>query len=119
VGGGGACGAAKSDGLTIPDLLQKHNLETVDLVKMDIEGSEFELFRSPGWLTRVTALCMEVHPQYGDPREIIEALENHDFECVVADSEFRPVGDPKQAEFIYSWRSAQRHTMCSLKALTK
>src|SRR5262249_29946120 len=39
VGGGGACGALKSDGLTILDLLQKYSLETVDLVKMDIEGS--------------------------------------------------------------------------------
>jgi hypothetical protein len=103
VGGGGACGAMGSSGLTISDLLQKHSLDVVDLVKMDIEGSEFELFRSPEWLSRVSALCMEVHPKYGNPQEIITALERHAFDYVVADQDFRPVENLERAVFIYAW----------------
>lgn len=104
VGGGGACGEENSHGLTIPELLQKHNLESVDLVKMDIEGSEFELFRSPEWLTRISALCMEVHPKYGNPQEVITALEQHAFDFVVADQNFLSVDNLERAEFIYAWK---------------
>ncbi len=104
IGEGGKGDDGKSSRLTIPELLQKHGLESVDLVKMDIEGSEFALFRSPEWLTRVSALCMEVHPEYGDPQEILTALEDHAFDFVITDALFRPAKDLRQASFIYAWK---------------
>lgn len=109
IGGGGQCDDGKTCRTTLPDLLRKHNIESVDLLKMDIEGSEFALFRSPEWLSCVSALCMEVHPKYGDPQEIITALERQNFIFVVADSEFHPVQNLKQAEFIYAWKSRGKY----------
>jgi hypothetical protein len=105
IGEGGMGDDGKSCRMTIPDLLQKHDIESFDLVKMDIEGSEFALFRSPEWLTRVSAVCMEVHPDYGEPQEILAALERHAFDVVVTDVMFRPVEDLKHAGFIYAWKS--------------
>lgn len=91
--------------MTILDLLAKHELECVDLLKIDIEGSEFDLFRSPEWLKRVSALCMEVHPEYGNPQEIITALKSHGFTFVAASRDFSTVEDFKYAEYIYAWKS--------------
>jgi hypothetical protein len=111
VGRGGMCDDDNKSRATILDLLKKHHLETVDLVKMDIEGSEYDVFRSPEWLDRVNALCMEVHPACGDPQEILTALESHAFDFAVTDCEFRPVEDLKRADFIYAWkkRSETKH----------
>jgi hypothetical protein len=111
IGDGGKCDDGKSSRMTISELLQKHGLESVDLVKLDIEGSEFAIFRSPEWLTRVSALCMEVHPEYGDPQEILTTLKCHAFDVVITDAVFQPVKDLKQEFFIYAWksRSATKH----------
>lgn len=48
---------------TVPDLLDEAGWSNVDLVKMDIEGTEDELLsRDNSWLERVRALCLEIHP---------------------------------------------------------
>lgn len=48
---------------TVPELLAKAKWDSVDLVKMDIEGSEDELLsKTSGWLSRVGALVLEIHP---------------------------------------------------------
>lgn len=106
IGTGGKADDGKSSRMTIPELLQKHGLESVDLVKIDIEGSEFALFQSPEWLTRVSTLCMEVHPKYGDPLEILTALEGHAFDFIITDVRFRPTKDLRQACYIYAWKSS-------------
>lgn len=45
------------------DLFAEAQFETVDLVKMDVEGAESEIFgsRNMEWLTRVSALSVEFH----------------------------------------------------------
>ena len=37
------------------------HVRTVDLVKVDIEGAEVELFQSPTWVDRVRSLVIETH----------------------------------------------------------
>lgn len=48
---------------TISSLMSEHGVERVDLMKMDIEGTESEILQ-PGadWLLAVQALIVEVHP---------------------------------------------------------
>jgi FkbM family methyltransferase len=55
---------------TIPALLDEMAWDEVDLVKMDIEGTELELFQTGGaWLQRVKRIVMEIHPNTS-PEEI-------------------------------------------------
>jgi len=89
---------------TIPGLLDKHNIDQVDLLKMDIEGSEFSLFEDPDWLTRINAICMEVHQEFGDPKQITDVLNNFGFTFKVADENLNLTEDPESVNYIYAWK---------------
>jgi Methyltransferase FkbM domain len=106
VGNGGMFENSSFRKLTIDSILEQHNMDHVDFLKMDIEGSEFELFSSHGWLERVTALSMEVHSDYGDPRSVLDALVKHKFGYTIADVDLTRVDDVRRANFIYARRIA-------------
>jgi FkbM family methyltransferase len=51
--------------------------ENVDLVKIDIEGSEEELFAGElGWLDRVGAMLVEIHPDLVDVDRVVQRIES-------------------------------------------
>jgi FkbM family methyltransferase len=57
-----ANGGSVVAGVTMDDLLDRFELDHVDLVKLDIEGSEKAVFSSSTrWLTSVDALVIELH----------------------------------------------------------
>lgn len=60
-----ACAPEESDfqGITIPDLLRQYGVEAIDILKIDIEGSERQLFfeGETDWLNRVKFLIIELH----------------------------------------------------------
>jgi hypothetical protein len=48
----------------------------VDVLKVDIEGSEYELVKNyPGLLERTRVCAMEVHEAGGAPEDLMRALE--------------------------------------------
>jgi FkbM family methyltransferase len=51
--------------LSLEDLLRRHGIgagEPIDLLKIDVEGAEVDLFRqTPPWLDRVQTLVIELH----------------------------------------------------------
>jgi FkbM family methyltransferase len=49
--------------VTIPELMKQHGLPRIDILKIDIEGSERELLmkEDPAWLDDVTLLVIELH----------------------------------------------------------
>ena len=50
------------DAVTLDTALARAGLPAADLVKIDIEGAETELFRAPGnWRDAVTTLAVEIH----------------------------------------------------------
>lgn len=51
------------DTVTIPELLKTNQWAQIDLLKIDIEGSEYELFKNNAdeWLPFVTMLMIETH----------------------------------------------------------
>ncbi|MGD0547445.1 MAG: FkbM family methyltransferase [Terracidiphilus sp.] len=53
------------EGWDLPSLIELSGFAQIDLLKMDIEGAEAEVFRSgaPQWLGRVRNLCIELHGQ--------------------------------------------------------
>lgn len=85
-------------------LLDRYQLNWIDMVKVDIEGSEFSLFEDPTWLKRVGMLSMEVHPEWGNPQMILDVLRAQGFEVRISDPLFQPCS-PDKAEFLYAWRS--------------
>lgn len=49
---------------TVEELLDEHGLDWVDILKVDIEGAEAELFARPSFLARVGLVVIELHPPY-------------------------------------------------------
>ncbi|OON81411.1 FkbM family methyltransferase [Streptomyces tsukubensis] len=53
--------------LTVGDLLDKHGLDRIDLLKMDIEGGEAQvLAQVEPWMDRVDRIVVEIHDKYID-----------------------------------------------------
>ena len=52
--------ASSIPAVTLDDLIRDHG--EIDLLKLDIEGSELEVFQeNTGWLDKVTAINIELH----------------------------------------------------------
>jgi FkbM family methyltransferase len=80
--------------IQIPDLIDQYNLDSIDFLKIDIEGSEFGLFNQKEdltWLNKVHRIAMEVHPPFGDPNSIANLLKNHGLETWITDNSSRRV----------------------------
>lgn len=76
-------------------LLDAHGFDRVDLLKMDIEGSEFALFDGPcAWLDRVRRITMEVHPNHGDVPPLVRQLEARGFRVWTTDDRGHPTPTP-------------------------
>jgi FkbM family methyltransferase len=59
-------GASGVKALTIPNILAQSGHETIDILKLDVEGAELELF-SDGceeWLSRVKVIIIELHDRF-------------------------------------------------------
>jgi FkbM family methyltransferase len=70
--------------ITIPEIISDHQLERIDLLKVDIEGSEKELFAAPApWLGQVDAICVELHDWFkaGCSRSFFAAVEDFSVEA--------------------------------------
>lgn len=54
---------ADVQGIDLTSFMQEQNISVIDLLKIDIEGAEVELFQAPYayWLTRTRILVIELH----------------------------------------------------------
>lgn len=59
----GGDGAINIPSVSIADIIRDNNLDTVDFIKMDIEGAEVEIFDSNNldWLNNVSSMNIEFH----------------------------------------------------------
>jgi FkbM family methyltransferase len=48
-------------GMTMRTLMEKVGLDSIDLLKMDIEGAEIEAFENCDWIDSVQAIAVELH----------------------------------------------------------
>ena len=69
--------------LTVEDVLTMNNIDVLDILKIDIEGSEMELFDSQyeSWLPRVRCLIIELHDsiKHGSSTSFFSAISRYDF----------------------------------------
>lgn len=74
-------------GITIPALMQRYGARRNLIVKVDIEGGEFALFRSnTGWLDHTDLLIAETHdwlfPGQGTSSTLFQAVAGRTFEVI-------------------------------------
>lgn len=68
---------------TFDNVLTTHKLETIDIVKMDIEGSEKEVFEGDTrWLANTRCLIIELHDRMkpGCSKAVFEAINRYNFD---------------------------------------
>jgi len=74
-------------GFTMLEILATSDFRQVDLLKVDIEGAEVELFRNDlGWLDRVGAIAIEFHGRSRDESGFDQVLAEHGFKVYEEDS---------------------------------
>jgi FkbM family methyltransferase len=74
-------------GFTMEEILASSAFQQVDLLKVDIEGAEVELFRNDlGWLDRVGAIAIEFHGRSRDESGFDQMLTEHGFKVCAEDS---------------------------------
>ena len=69
----------------MPGILGQYNINYVDLLKIDIEGAEKEVFENqPDWLSKVSVIAIELHDRFkpGCSRSFYRAVEEFPIEGV-------------------------------------
>jgi FkbM family methyltransferase len=78
--------------LSMDKIIEAHDLEQIDFLKIDIEGSEFGLFQGElSWLWRVRRIAMEVHCAFGNPLSLAQRLRENCFDVSILDNRGRRV----------------------------
>lgn len=95
--------------ISMPQVISKHDISRIGLLKMDIEGSEFAVLGSAGnlaWLKLVDQLVLEVHQEFGNAAELVRRVESHGFAAEVRDADGRRVGlNSSKAGYAYFRRT--------------
>jgi FkbM family methyltransferase len=69
--------------ITIDEIMKENNLEFIDLLKIDIEGGEKELFESnyENWLPRTKNIAIELHDgiKMGSSKSFFKAISKYNF----------------------------------------
>jgi FkbM family methyltransferase len=87
-------GPGKRDvpGITVTNLMSQHQIDKIDLMKMDIEGAEVEVFsaQDTSWLLKTRALAVESHDRIRreSSRIFFDQILKHDFLIEVRGEKF-------------------------------
>jgi FkbM family methyltransferase len=99
---------------SMKQIIEQHGLATIDFLKIDIEGSEFDLFsRETAWLACVNKIAMEVHADYGRVDNLVGILKTNGFRVWLIDNERRVVKPERNSNGYlfarkHSWQSPAR-----------
>lgn len=72
---------------SIDDIMKDNNWNRIDILKLDIEGSEKEIFSSgyESWLPKTKVLIVETHDRFvkGSSKAVFAAISKYDFSCTI------------------------------------
>ena len=69
------------DALTVSSLCERFQIKSIDLLKVDIEGAEIELFSHDAWVDRVSCIMIELHDRFRPGcTEVVHRSLDHNFE---------------------------------------
>ncbi|MBW1668769.1 MAG: FkbM family methyltransferase [Deltaproteobacteria bacterium] len=96
----GRCHTINVPSLTLADIFEENDLQRCNMLKMDCEGSEYEiLYNCPAhYLQSVDQMAIEVH-RGADPRHDIQSLEAH-----LRNSGFVCRQNRRNRNMLYAWR---------------
>jgi FkbM family methyltransferase len=104
-------------GVTLDKLMSDLNLSYVDMLKLDIEGSEKELFENSGtWIGKVGVIVAELHDQFrsGCARSAYLATKDFDLEWRVGETVFFA-----RKDYVADVRSGRNELMDSQEIVSK
>jgi FkbM family methyltransferase len=79
--------------VSIPEIMKRYKLDHIDLLKIDIEGSEKNLFSHPNaasWLPSVRLILVELHDRFipGCSEAVANALKDFTYHDIVDEYDF-------------------------------
>lgn len=79
------------EAISIAQLMNREEISCIDILKIDIEGSEWEVFDETAeeWLDKVNCLIIELHDRIKDgcSKRVLERMGTHDFSyCVYGEN---------------------------------
>ena len=78
----------------MPTLLARLDGARVDMLKIDIEGGEAELFgRNTAWLEQIDAIMIELHSAVVATGPVVSCIESHGFRHIPVNSVRRGTTD--------------------------
>jgi FkbM family methyltransferase len=94
--------------LSVPQILDRHGIDRIGLLKLDIEGGEFAVLAADedlSWLERTDQIAMEVHRDFGDVPALARRLRDRGFAVMLCDNDGRAVpAVAPQACYLYGAR---------------
>lgn len=78
-------GTQRVQALTVDELMRRHGIDYIDVLKIDIEGAEKEVFADPSaWIDRVGIIIVELHERLrtGCNRAFYQATSGFDMEWI-------------------------------------
>jgi hypothetical protein len=88
--------------VSFDDLLKNAKIDSIDFLKIDIEGGEFSLFTENIPWQKIKYISMEVHSEFGQPEVIYSILKEQGFNVRATTSSFDLTDDPTKIEYIYA-----------------
>ncbi|MBI5346628.1 MAG: FkbM family methyltransferase [Chlamydiae bacterium] len=87
------CSAENTDNcISINKILQENDIKTIDLLKMDVEGAEADIFsKNTEWLNCCKNITMEIHFNMGNVKNIPTLLESKGFKTILTDLRGNPI----------------------------
>lgn len=96
--------------LSMDEICRIQQLDRIDFLKIDIEGSEFDLFFSNNsWLERVGKIAMEVHQEFGKLNPMVTVLRDLGFHVWFRDKNGIIVDELKDAlGYLYAINKSEK-----------
>jgi predicted RNA methylase len=94
-----------AESVTLDKVMAMHQLTTVDFLKCDIEGAEFDVLLNAGdVLAKVNNIAMELHHDAGDATVIAQCLQDRGFKVRTTD-QFGGASPIGSAHYLYASRT--------------
>lgn len=95
---------------TLSQIMQKESIATIDLLKIDVEGAEWDVLQGieePDW-PKIQSLVAEVHDREGRLNAVCELLAQRGFSRIITDQEFIFQGTNIHSVFAHRHRTPLR-----------